>query len=250
MVDSSLRRFCERAWGRVQAVLWPPTCVLCGDPGQPPLFDLCAPCEAELPINSPACSVCAQPLQGDCAGTAAGSLRCGACLRRPQRFDSAFCPLRYAYPVDHLVRGLKYHGRVAQGRVLSELLARRIEAARRDRLPDLLLPVPLAPRRFRQRGYNQAIELARCLEHRLQIPLRADLVARARETQEQAALSAKERRRNIRGAFAMIGSLPAAHIAIVDDVVTTGSTVNELARVLKRAGAQKVEVWAVARAGK
>lgn len=248
MVDSSWHGFRERIWLRVQAALWPPTCVLCGAAGQRPIFDLCAPCEADLPANSRACSVCAQPLPGE-GDAAANSLRCGACLRRPRHFDSAFCPFRYGYPLDHLVRALKYHGDIAHGRVLGEMLAHRIQRMRTDPLPDLLLPVPLAPRRFRQRGYNQAIELACCIERRLRIAMRADLVARVRETHEQAALPGKERRRNIRGAFAMLGKLPAGHVAIVDDVVTTCSTVNELARVLKRAGATKVEVWAVARAG-
>ncbi len=193
--------------------------------------------------------MCAQPLQGECVGDAMNSLQCGVCLRRPRRFDAACCPFRYAYPLDHLVRALKYHGGIAQGRVLGELLAQRIQRTRTDPLPDLLLPVPLAPRRFRERGYNQAIELARCLERRLRIPLRADLVARVRETREQAALRRSERRRNIRRAFEVTGKFSAGHLAIVDDVVTTGSTVNELARVLKRAGATKIEVWAVARAG-
>lgn len=249
MVDSPPCRFQQRIWLRAQALLWPPTCVLCGSIGQAPVFDLCAACEADLPINSYACSVCAQPLQGAGQKDATNSLRCGACLRRPRRFDSACCPFRYAYPLDHLVRALKYHGGIAQGRVLGELLAHRIQLMHTGKWPELLLPVPLGPRRFCERGYNQAIELARCIERRLQIPLRADLVGRLRETREQVALRGSERRRNIRGAFEVIGKLTAAHVAIVDDVVTTGSTVNELARVLKRAGAMQVEVWAVARAG-
>jgi ComF family protein len=115
--------------------------------------------------------------------------------------------------------------------------------------PDMLLPVPLGRRRFRERGYNQAIELGRYVEKRIGIPLRADVVIRTRETREQAALEAKERRKNIRGAFAVVHDVP-AHVAIIDDVITTGSTVNELALTLKRAGARRVEVWAIARAGK
>jgi ComF family protein len=171
-------------------------------------------------------------------------------LRRPPHFDLAFCPWQYAYPVDHLVRGLKYRGAVACGRVLGELMARRIQLSRSDRMPEALLPVPLAPQRFRVRGYNQAIELARWIGRRLDIPLQADVAVRTRETQEQAGLDAKGRRRNIRGAFALGAPLQFRHVAIVDDVITTGSTTNELARMLKRAGAKHVEVWAAARAGK
>jgi ComF family protein len=233
------------AWlTRVQAVLWPPVCVLCRGTGQPPLLDICAECAADLPINVPACRVCAQPLSD-----AASDVPCGACLRRSPRFDAAYCAFRYAYPVDHLVQGIKYHGAVAQGRVLGELLAQSLQRTRVAPLPELIVPVPLAPRRFRERGYNQAIELGRCVEKRLRIPLRADVVVRLRETREQAALDKRERRKNIRGAFDVVRALPGKHIAVIDDVITTGSTVNELARVLKKAGARRVEVWAVARAG-
>ena len=190
------------AWRKLHAVLWPSICVLCAKPGQLPLLDLCAACEADLPANVPACQVCAQPLSGESPAT----LQCGACLRRSPLFDASYCPFRYAYPLDYLVRGLKYGGAVAPGRVLSELLARRIHATRTAALPDLIVPVPLAPRRFRERGYNQAIELARYVGKRLEIPIRADLVVRTRETREQAALNKRERRRNIRGAFAATGN--------------------------------------------
>jgi ComF family protein len=227
----------------VQAVIWPPTCVLCGGAGQHPTLDLCTACEADLPRNVPACSVCAQPLSD--ANTA---LPCGACLRRPPRFDATYCPFRYAYPVDRLVQAIKYRGAVAPGRVLGELVARGVQQ-RNEALPGILVPVPLGQQRFRQRGYNQAIELGRWLEKRLGIPMRTDLVARIRETGEQALLDRRERRKNIRGAFAVLRELPAMHVAVIDDVITTGSTVSELTRVLKQAGAKRVEVWAVARAG-
>lgn len=233
---------------RVRAAVWQPRCVLCGGLGQSAL-DLCAPCEADLPLNIRGCGICAQPVGGERHEESRVTLICGACLRRPPRYDATYCPYLYAYPLDHLVRGLKYHGAVAQGRVLSELLARAVQRMRGGTRPDILLPVPLGQRRFRERGYNQAIELGRYVEKRIGVPLRADVVIRTRETREQAALDRKERRKNIRGAFTVARDIP-AHIAIIDDVITTGSTVNELARTLKRAGARRVEVWAIARAGK
>lgn len=226
----------------VQTVIWQSTCVLCGGRGQEGL-DLCAECEADFALNAVACGRCAQSL------SAGATLVCGACLRRPPRFDAAYCPFTYAYPLDHMVRALKYRGAVAQGRVLSELLAKRLPLIRGGPLPEMLIPVPLAQQRFCERGYNQAIELARYVERRLGIPMRTDIAIRTRETREQAALDGKERRKNIRGAFAALAK-PPRHVAILDDVVTTGSTVDELARVLRRAGARRVEVWAVARAGK
>lgn len=227
------------------AMVWPPTCVLCGGRGEKPTRDLCSACAADLPANDAACSVCAEPLAAQGV-----DLLCGSCLKRAPRFDVACCAFRYAYPVDYLIRRLKYQGAIAQSRVLGELLAFHLRKARSEPLPELLIPVPLAQKRFQARGYNQAVELGRHLERRLCIPMRSDLVERTRETAEQAGLGQKERRRNIRGAFALTAPLRAKHVAIVDDVITTGSTANELARVLKRAGARRIEVWAVARAGR
>jgi len=231
-------------WTRFVQALLPPTCVLCGGKGQSPLRDLCADCESEWPLNFPACHRCGEPLDGPLPGTAV----CGACLRRAPRFDASHCAYRYRYPVDALVRGLKYEGAIAYGRVLGQQLAYSLAAGRTQPWPDCILPVPLHPQRFRARGYNQAAELATPLEKTLGIRVRTDLVERTRETAEQAALSRKERRRNIKGAFAVTGRVAGLRIAILDDVVTTGSTVDELARVLKRAGASRMEVWSVAHA--
>jgi ComF family protein len=147
-----------------------------------------------------------------------------------------------------MVRAVKYHGAVAYARVLGELLAIRLSALQRARLPELLLPVPLAPGRFCERGYNQAIELGRYLERRLDVPMHTDILLRTRETREQAGLPRRERRKNIRGAFALRRTTPARHVALIDDVITTGSTANELAKLLKANGVLRVEVWAVARA--
>jgi ComF family protein len=192
-------------------------------------------------VNVPACVRCAEPLQ------LAAAEPCGACLRRLPRFDATFCGFRYEYPIDHMVRTLKYHGGLAHARVLGELLAERLSAASMLK-PTMLLPVPLASGRFRERGYNQAIELGRSLERRLGIPMRADLLVRTRETSEQAGLPRLARRRNIRAAFDLQHAIQAEHVALIDDVITTGSTVNELAKLLKKSGVRRVDVWAVARA--
>jgi ComF family protein len=198
--------------------------------------------------NLHACASCAEPLSGP---PHANALRCGACLRKPPRFDLALCPYLYSYPLDHLVRGLKYQGHVAYGRILGQMLAREIVGrGSHPPLPQLMIPVPLAAQRFRERGYNQAIELALQIERHAGIALRTDLMVRTRNTREQAGLDRRARRRNIKGAFSLRMPPSATRVAIVDDVLTTGSTVNEMARVLKRAGIAHVEVWAVARAAK
>ncbi len=238
---------CREVTGTILRWLWPSRCVLCSGPGRIAL-DLCNDCHADLPRNEVACARCAQPLA--VASPAIATLLCGGCLRRPPHFDVARCAFRYAYPVDHLVRALKFRGAVTQARVLGELLAAHIADRSPQALPACLIPVPLARKRFQARGYNQAIEISRSIERRLGIPLRTELVVRMRETTEQAGMKKHQRRRNVRGAFTLTAALPAKHVAIVDDVITTGSTANELARVLKRAGADRVEVWAVARAGR
>jgi ComF family protein len=112
------------------------------------------------------------------------------------------------------------------------------------------MPVPLSCERFRQRGYNQALEIARRIEGHLQIPLCTDALVRTRDTAEQAGLNRKERRKNLRNAFAVEGHALPRHVAVIDDVVTTGSTANEIARILRKAGVRRVQVWAIARAGR
>ena len=232
-------------WPRITvlAAQWPSSCVLCSARGQNAALDLCAACRHELPSNERACVRCAEPL------TTNALMLCGRCLRRPPRFDMAHCALRYTYPVDSLIQRLKYGGAIAPARVLGELLGDCIRG-RATSLPEIAIPVPLAQQRFQERGFNQAIEIGRIVAARLQIPLQLDQVIRVRDTSEQAGLERKQRHKNVRGAFVLSRPLSARHIAIIDDVVTTGSTVNEVARVLKRAGARRVEVWAVARAGR
>ena len=186
--------------------------------------------------------MCAEPLPAASAGPGV----CGACLRDRPSFQSSFVPFRYAYPLDHLVQGLKFRKELACGRVLGQLLAECL-LARGEPLPEAIIPVPLAPRRYRQRGYNQASELALSIRRVTGVAVRADVAIRQRETAEQAGLDRKARRRNVTGAFAAVAPLHARHVAILDDVVTTGSTVRELADVLQRAGAEQIEIWAIAR---
>lgn len=223
----------------IHSLLFPPTCLLCDAPGAEG-SDLCAGCRAELPWNVAACERCAAPLPQPGL--------CGACLKRPPRFDGAYAPLLYRPPLDWLLQGFKFNGRLPPGRLCGELLAEAV-GRRGVPLPELIVPVPLHPSRLRRRGFNQALELARPVAARLGVPLAPRLCRRVRATATQSLLGAEERRRNVRGAFELAAPLEARHVAIIDDVIATGSTVGELARVLRRAGAERIEVWAVARAG-
>jgi ComF family protein len=145
-----------------------------------------------------------------------------------------------------MVAGAKFRGRLNLTRVLGLCLARSLQLKEAE-LPQVIIPVPLHPRRARERGYNQALEIARAAASRLQVEIDAGLCARTRSFTPQEGLEKAARRRNVRGAFAVTGQLTARHLAILDDVVTTGSTAAELARALRRAGAKRVDLWAVAR---
>jgi ComF family protein len=227
----------------IHGFLLPPHCVFCGARGQPLLLDLCAPCAADLPTNRNPCARCAVSL----AGADGIDRHCGRCLARAPPFDRALAPYRYAYPLDHLVRRFKYQNALGCGRVLGTLLARHV-AKHASPLPEALIPVPLHRERHRARGFNQAFEIARHLTALLEVGIDDRLCVRVRDTKDQTQLSARERRKNLRKAFEVIRAPPFAHVALVDDVLTTGSTAAELARVLKGAGVKRVEVWAVARA--
>jgi len=223
------------------SALYPPTCLLCGSDGAPGR-DLCPGCASDLPQNRNPCPRCAEPLPPDAP---AGSL-CGGCLRSPPAFDACRAPYLYAPPVDWLIGRLKFQGRLVSGRLLAALLAD--DLARGDGpLPELIVPMPLHARRLRERGFNQAAELARPLGRRLGIAVALDGVRRVRAGAPQSSLAKTHRRANIRGAFALTGPLSAAHVAIVDDVLTTGASADELARTLKQGGADRVDVWVLAR---
>ncbi len=228
---------------KAQKALFPASCILCGAAGDDGM-DLCRGCRTELPFNRRACARCALPLPD---AVPAGELLCGVCQRTPPGFDRCHIPLRYAYPLDQLISRFKFHGRLAEGRLLAGLLGDFLQRRLSCGLPELIIPVPLHASRVRKRGFNQALELARPLGRRFGCPVDSRIVVRNRPTRPQMELDGRARRKNIRGAFGLTAPLPARHVAIVDDVVTTGSTVNELAAVLRRGGAGRVDVWAVAR---
>jgi ComF family protein len=227
------------------AGVFPPTCLLCGAPGQDDQ-DLCAGCREDLPWNRHACPRCALPLPP----AASPGLPCGACLRQPPVFDGALAPLEYAGAVPHLVTGLKFQRRMACARLLGELLSEMLSQALASRpgpLPQAILPVPLHATRLRERGFNQSLELARLPARRLGLPLATRWGLRQLATAPQSGLGARVRQANVQGAFAVRAPIPYTHLAVLDDVLTTGATLAELTRVLKAAGVARVEVWALAR---
>jgi ComF family protein len=223
----------------IQFWLFPATCLLCKAPGTSKR-DLCSGCYGDLPHNTNACRSCAIPLGPE------GSLICGHCQTHPPPFERALAPFRYEPLVDVLVRDLKFRSHLPTARLLGELLCEHTEKHCTS-APDGIVPVPLHPTRLRERGFNQALELARPIARRWHVPILANRVYRARVTAPQSQLDLKTRLTNVRGAFAVKRPIQARHVAIIDDVVTTGSTVAEMARVLRAAGVETVQVWSVAR---
>jgi ComF family protein len=222
------------------AFLWqlPRSCFLCGQPLQHDRL-LCAPCEAGLPAKeTPACRCCGEPLERP-----APVLLCRRCASAPLAVDETVAAFAYRYPLDVLVRHFKYGGALYLAKPLAEGLMRT--AARHGR-PDVLLAMPLSPRRRRRRGYNQAHEIAVRLARHFERPLLAG-VRRIRDTEAQAGLNFTQRRDNMAGAFACGAAVAGLHVAVVDDVMTSGATMDALAQVLKAHGARRVSAWVVAR---
>lgn len=212
-------------------------CALCGGKAGAGKA-LCPECVADLPWMGGCCHHCARPLvRPGC---------CPDCQRRPPPYAGIDAAFHYAYPVDGLIRGLKFQGRLWAAACLGELMARPLLGETRPQL-DAIVPVPLHPWRRAWRGYNQAEELARPLAAAVDLPVLATLVQRRRPTPPQTLLNRAQRRRNLRNAFRVCGEVGGLRLALVDDVVTTGATVGELARALRNAGAAEVMVWACAR---
>lgn len=203
----------------------------------------CCSCRERLPWNRVACALCALPL----AGPASPGRICQGCAQSPPPQDCAWAPFLYELPISAQIVDLKFHTSLRAAPVLAELMVEAL-ASRAEPLPELLVPVPLHPQRLSARGYNQSLEIGRGLSTRLGIRLEPGAAKRRRVTREQTRLSAAERRRNVRGVFAIGDELRGRHIALLDDVITTGATIAELARAARAAGAVRIEAWAVARA--
>jgi len=230
-----LFRPARRAASLLGALL-PSSCVLCGALGREPV---CPACSQAYATNVHArCPCCANPV-----GIHDATRHCGACLADTPAFDATVACCDYAPPVDGLVLQLKFGARLALAPWMAGRLRDAVLAQAGLPLPDLLCPVPLGPRRLVERGHNQALEMAQPLASALGVALAPRLLARSVETAAQSGVAPGERRRNVRGAFAVAdgqAALAGLHVGVVDDVMTSGHTLDEIAGVLKRAGAARV----------
>ena len=208
-------------------------CLLCGTFNHNGAW--CKACDSSLPyLTAPHCPLCALPtLNGDI---------CGRCLKRMPQFDRTLAVFAYSFPLDKLVQALKFGERLMLVDGLADSLAQRVEVR-----PDCIIAMPLHPSRLRERGFNQSTELARRVANILNIPLLPHACQRVRDTPPQSALKWKERGKNMRKAFICTQDLSGKHVAVVDDVMTSGASLNEVAVALRSAGAHEVSAWVIAR---
>lgn len=233
---------CQKSRGRFLNIrtlfnqISPPRCLLCDKSGAP----ICPACLADLPHLDPVrCPVCALP-------SGFGNI-CGHCLKNPPAFDRTTALLAYDFPVDRLIQRLKYAEYFPAAPLFGTMLAEHV-AQVTSCPPQVFLPMPLHIQRLKERGFNQAVEIAREFSRRTGIAMQTNWVERVRDTPPQAGLKRDARRKNLRGAFATKAKVNGLHIGIVDDVMTTGSTLDALAATLKQAGAAQISCWVVARA--
>ena len=214
---------------------FPQDCFLCGTAGQRAI--LCDPCEKSLPqLPNECCPVCSLP-------TLDATL-CGRCIKKQPAFDDSVAAFDYGFPVDVLIQQFKYGHRLALGPWLAERLLERLSSIS---MPEAALAMPLSRARLRERGFNQSLEIAKPLCRTLSVPLLPHACQRIRDTESQTTLPWKERARNVRNAFACHENFTGKHVAIIDDVMTSGASLNEMAKTLKKSGAARVSAWVIAR---
>ncbi len=234
-----------RGVDRLGSVLLPPRCLLCHGPGAAPGRDLCTDCEADLPWLVAACPRCGLPPPPP----GAGGDGCARCRDRAQPHRSCHAPFAYGFPLTELIPSLKYQGALSCARVLGILLAESVARTRLFADVAVVVPMPLHRSRVVERGFNQALELARFASAALGVPLDPLALQRTRATEPQVGLPRAERSRNVCGAFfAQASRVAQRNVVVLDDVVTTGATVAAAAQALLDAGAARVDAWCVARA--
>jgi ComF family protein len=216
----------------------PQHCVLCCAKTSRKIA-LCEACENDLPFLKTYCQRCGVPLPNSIT-------LCGACLQNPPPFDRVVPLFLYESPVSQMLANLKFHEQLVIAPIFGALLAKRLM---NEHLPDCIIPVPLHEKRLRERGFNQALEIAKPLSRLLNIPLDISHCHRTRHTDAQSSLPVEERKKNMQNAFEVDISFQAKHVVIIDDIMTTGHTIAALSKALRGAGVLEIDVWCCARTG-
>ena len=202
---------------------------------------ICKKCISIMPYLQTGCAQCNLPIKS-------GEL-CGKCLTNTIYFDITYSPYAYTFPIDKMIHQLKYAGKIDLIKPLASMMASHIQQYHdKANLPELLIAVPSHPSRLRQRGFNQSLELTKHISKLLKINYLKQAIVKTKSSPPQASLSLKKRHSAIRNSFKINHKITARHVAIIDDVMTTGATASELARTLKHNGVEYVEIWCLARA--
>lgn len=227
---------------KIQNTILPFFCIICGLRAQN-LQQICEYCQQNLPILIQNCERCAQFLKGE------ANLLCGECLKNPPPFLKTYALFPYEFPITDLIIKLKFQHQLSHAKALGDMLTQAVLTHwyQQKTLPDLIIPVPLHRSRLRERGFNQAVEIAKPLAKNLQIPLDLQGIIRTKPTLKQSGLSAKERQRNLAHAFISTRDYTGLSVAVLDDVITTGYTVRSLCQTLRENGAENIHVWCCAR---
>ena len=230
-----------QALGQLAVRLWDqalqPICLHCRIDAESN-HGLCEKCLQLISFNATCCEICARPLTQN--------LVCGQCQKIPPFFDRALTPLLYVDPVDRFLCGLKYREQFSFARFAAGVMTNHALKTG-QKAPDMICPVPMTSKTLRKRGFNQSAFIGQLIAWQLGIPMSSNLILKTRDTAHQSDLKAKERQNNLKGAFECKRQVRGRHIVIVDDVLTTGATANEISKTLKKYGASRVDIWACAR---
>lgn len=210
--------------------------------------DICEACFDAIAVNKSCCQRCASPIE---QLDVQHNLLCGHCLSHQHDFDQVISPFLYSKEIRYLITSLKYQKKIHFAKVLAELFIQQVNNNSSFKLPQAIIPMPMHVKRLRDRGFNQALELSRYFSSYYALPLDYKSITRSRYTDLQAGLAASERQKNVANAFSLKKTINYQHIAIVDDVMTTGSSADEVAKLIKKEQNKdiKIDIWTIARAG-
>ena len=227
----------------------PYICTLCGSTKNCTDVDLCDFCKQELPLRQHMCLKCGNQLQNPGNLFSTEKIICGNCLKCPPLFSKLFAFYSYQNSIAYLITKLKFQQKLIYANLLGTLMAEHLSLQyQKQPLPEIIIPIPLHKRRLRERGFNQALEIAKPISKKLQIKIDKYAYTRSKNTERQSLLAIKEREQNIKQAFTINTKRNYKYVAIIDDVYTTGNTVNEFCKILKKSGIEKIDVWCIAKA--
>lgn len=213
------------------------TCLFCQAKPQHPDLGLCLACEAQLPHTTNSCQRCGTELTINLAA-------CGRCLENSSIMDKTVVALRYQDSAQQLLTQFKFHQHLPSGTILARMLAKKIQASYINQfLPEIIIPTPIHTKRLRERGFNQSYFISQQLARVLNLPIDQTILTRIKNSRPQSSVDAKDRKKNVRGAFSL-QKHSYQHIAIVDDVITTGNTISELCQLVRSETQVKIHVWA------